>query len=60
MLGTYSLRSKFLHSIIKEKQDSIVERTETVDYNVQDKENVVHKSNNDQKSIISKLRDLDG
>lgn len=58
--GTYSLRSKFLHSIIQEKKDSIVERTKAVDYNVNDKENVVHKSNNDQKSIISKLRDLDG
>lgn len=57
--STYSLRSKFLRSIIEEKKKSIVERTDTVDYNVNDKEDVVHKTNNNKKSIISKLRDLD-
>lgn len=55
---TYSLRSPFLHSIIKEKEALIQER-ESVDYNVVESKEVKHKTNNNKKSIISKLRELD-
>ena len=55
---TYSLRSPFLHSIIKEKEALIQER-ESVDYNVVKSEEVKYKTNNNKKSIISKLRELD-
>ena len=55
---TYSLRSLFLHSIIKEKEALIQER-ESVDYNVVESKEVKHKTNNNKKSIISKLRELD-
>jgi hypothetical protein len=55
---TYSLRSPFLQSIIKEKQAEIKER-DSVEYNVVESENIKHKSNNNKKSIISKLRELD-
>ena len=55
---TYSLRSPFLHDIIKEKEDLIKTRG-SVDYDLVETEQIRHKTNNNQKSIISKLRDLD-
>ena len=55
---TYSLRSPVLHSIIKEKEASIKDRQAT-DYEIVDKEEVKHKTNNNKKSIISKLKELD-
>ena len=55
---TYSLRSPFLRSIIEEKQISTKER-HSADYEIVDKQEVKHKTNNNKKSIISKLRELD-
>ncbi len=55
---TYSLRSPFLQSIIKEKEALIKDR-EATDYQIVEKESIKHKTNNNKKSIISKLRELD-
>ena len=55
---TYSLRSPFLQSIIKEKEALIKDR-EATDYEIVEKESIKHKTNNNKKSIISKLRELD-
>jgi len=55
---TYSLRSPFLRSIIEEKQIATKER-HSADYEIVDKQEVRHKTNNNKKSIISKLRELD-
>ena len=55
---TYSLRSPFLHSIIKEKQE-VVKARSSADYDIVETDNIQHKSNNNKKSIISKLKDLD-
>lgn len=55
---TYSLRSPFLQGIIKEKQASIKERI-FKEYEIVEKQEVKHRSNNNKKSIISKLRELD-
>ena len=55
---TYSLRSPFLQSIIKEKEALIKDR-EATQYEIVEKESIKHKTNNNKKSIISKLRELD-
>ena len=55
---TYSLRSPFLQSIIKEKGALIKDR-EATEYEIVEKESIKHKTNNNKKSIISKLRELD-
>ena len=55
---TYSLRSPFLQSIIKEKEALIKDR-EATEYEIVEKESIKHKTNNNKKSIISKLRELD-
>ena len=57
--STYSLRSPFLEKIIQEKAEQVVERPASAEYNINDSEEVKHKTNNNKKSIISKLRDLD-
>ena len=56
---TYSLRSPFLQGIIKEKQASVKERPTDISYDVSEKEVLSYKKNT-KKTIISKLRDLDG
>lgn len=55
---TYSLRSPFLQGIIKEKEALIKDR-EATEYEIVEKESIKHKTNNNKKSIISKLRELD-
>ena len=55
---TYSLRSPFLHSIIKEKEELIKERG-SVDYDLVETDQVKRQTNNNKKSIISKLKELD-
>jgi hypothetical protein len=57
--STYSLRSPFLEKIVEEKSKQVIERPENTEYNIKESEEVKHKTNNNQKSIISKLRDLD-
>ena len=57
--STYSLRAPRLKEVIGEKEKEKVERTQNTEYNIKDSEEVRHKTNNNQKSIISKLRDLD-
>ena len=57
--STYSLRSPFLEKIIQVKAEQVVERPASAEYNINDSEEVKHKTNNNKKSIISKLRDLD-
>lgn len=56
---TYSLRSPFLIRIIKEKKDQSVDTPKDTEYNIKESDEVRHKTNNTQKSIISRLRDLD-
>jgi len=55
---TYSLRSPFLHGIIKEKEELIKERG-SVDYDLVETEQIKRQTNNNKKSIISKLKELD-
>ena len=57
--STYSLRAPRLKEVIAEKEKEKVERTQNTEYNIKDSEEVRHKTGNNQKSIISKLRDLD-
>ena len=57
--STYSLRSPFLKKIIEEKAQQVIERPASTEYNINDAKEVKHKTNNNKKSIISKLRDLD-
>ena len=56
---TYSLRAPMLRGIIEEKSNVSTERTAEANYEVTNKKDPKHKSANDQKSIISKLRELD-
>jgi len=56
---TYSLRAPMLRSIIEEKDSGFSSRESETTYDVTNKKDVKHKSGNAQKSIISKLRDLD-
>jgi len=56
---TYSLRAPMLHGIIKEKSDETVDRESETSYDVPDKEDIKHRSANNQKSILSRLRELD-
>ena len=55
----YSLRSPFLRKIIQEKAAQPEAKPEGIEYNFHTSGNVVHKTNNKEQSIISKLRDLD-
>ena len=57
--STYSLRAPRLKQVIEEKEKEKVERPQNTEYNIKDSEEVKHKTNNNKKSIISKLRDLD-
>ena len=57
--STYSLRSPFLKKIIEEKAQQVIERPASTEYNINDAKEVKHKTNNNKKSIISKLRNLD-
>jgi hypothetical protein len=57
--STYSLRSPFLIRIIEEKKASYVVQPKDTEYNIKESEEIKHNTNNEQKSIISKLRDLD-
>tara|TARA_R110000744_G_scaffold73552_1_gene147244 strand:+ start:4994 stop:5428 length:435 start_codon:yes stop_codon:yes gene_type:complete len=57
--STYSLRAPRLKLIIEEKEKEKVERPQNTEYNITDSKEVKYKTNNNQKSIISKLRDLD-
>ena len=56
---TYSLRSPFLIRIIKEKKDQSIDTPKDTEYNIKESDEVSYKTNNTQKSIISRLRDLD-
>ena len=57
--STYSLRSPFLVPVIEEKKKEISDNRPEAEYNIKDEEEVTHRSSNNKKSIISKLRDLD-
>jgi len=57
--STYSLRAPRLQEIIEEKARAKKERVESVKYNINDSDEVRHRTNNNKKSIVSKLRDLD-
>ena len=57
--STYSLRAPRLREIIEEKTKVKKERVEPVKYNINDSDEVRHRTNNNKKSIVSKLRDLD-
>jgi hypothetical protein len=56
---TYSLRAPMLRGIIEEKSNEATDRESKANYDVADANDVKHKSGNTQKSIISKLRELD-
>lgn len=60
MWKTYSLRSPFLEKICeeyKDKQETAMKIAKSLEYDFSEKE--TFDSNNNKKSIISKLRDLD-
>jgi len=57
--STYSLRSPFLNRIIEEKKASYIDPPKDAEYNIKEPDSITYNTNNKQKSIISKLRDLD-
>ena len=57
---TYSLRAPMLYGIIEEKEKEATVRESETSYDVAKKEDdITHRSANNQKSILSKLRELD-
>ena len=57
---TYSLRAPMLYGIIEEKEKELTVRESEASYDVVKKDDdITHRSANNQKSIISKLRELD-